>query len=105
MCAWTSVEVWLCPCKGSIASVYNTKSSGISGVICYLTIASDLLRRLYRLVKAGNPNLYYRIRKKFRGGFNFVVFVDDKNPRNFFIKKAMIHEIYYTFYLEVRWRN
>ena len=43
----------------------------------------------------------YRIRKNFRGGFNFVVFVDDKDPRIFFIKKAMIHEIYYTFYLQV----
>ena len=29
----------------------------------------------------------YRIRKNFRGGFNFVVFVDDKIPRNFFIYK------------------
>ena len=26
----------------------------------------------------------YRIRKKFRGVFNFVFFVDDKDPRNFF---------------------
>ena len=43
----------------------------------------------------------YRIRKKFRGGFNFVVFMDDKDPRIFFIKKAMIHEMYYTFYLQV----
>ena len=39
--------------------------------------------------------------KKIHGGFNFVVFVDDKDPRIFFIKKAMIHEIYYTFYLQV----
>ena len=26
----------------------------------------------------------YRIRKKFRGVFNFVFFMDDKDPRNFF---------------------
>ena len=26
----------------------------------------------------------YRIRKKFRGVFNFVFFVDDKDPQNFF---------------------
>ena len=41
----------------------------------------------------------YRIRKNFRGGLNFMVFADDKDPRNFFIKKAKIHEIYYTIYL------
>ena len=29
---------------------------------------------------------YYRIRKKFRGVFNFVFFADDKDPRNFFHK-------------------
>ena len=29
---------------------------------------------------------YYRIRKKFRGVFNFVFFADDKDPRNFSIK-------------------
>ena len=38
----------------------------------------------------------YRMRKKIRGGFNFVVFVDDKDPRIFFFKNAKIHEIYYT---------
>ena len=27
--------------------------------------------------------------------------MDDKDLRIFFIKKAMIHEIYYTFYLQV----
>ena len=27
LCAWTSVEIWLCLCNGSIASVYNAKSS------------------------------------------------------------------------------
>ena len=44
MCAWTSVEVWQCLCNGSIASVYNAKSSGISSQVCYPT--RDLLRRL-----------------------------------------------------------
>ena len=33
--------------------------------------------------------------------FNFMVFVDDKDPQNFFMKKAIIHEIYYTLYLRV----
>ena len=32
---------------------------------------------------------YYYIRKKIRGGFNFVVFVYNKDPRIFFTKKAM----------------
>ena len=44
LCAWTSVEVWLCLCNGSIASVYNAKSSDISSQVCYPT--RDLLRRL-----------------------------------------------------------
>ena len=26
LCAWTSVEIWLCLCNGSIASVYNVKA-------------------------------------------------------------------------------
>ena len=44
LCAWTSVEVWPCPCNGSIASAYNAKSSDISGQVRYP--ARDLLRRL-----------------------------------------------------------
>ena len=41
--AWTSVEIWLSLCNGSIASVYNAKSSDISSQVCYST--RDLLRR------------------------------------------------------------
>ena len=41
--AWTSVETWLCLYNGSIASVYNAKSSDISSQVCYPT--RDLLRR------------------------------------------------------------
>ena len=44
VCALTSVEVWLCPCNGSIASVYNAKSSDISTAIC--NPIRDLPRRL-----------------------------------------------------------
>ena len=44
--------------------------------------------------------LNYRIRKKFCG-FNFVAFMDDEDPQNFFIERLQIHEIYYTFYLQV----
>ena len=44
VCAWASVEVWLCSCNCSIASINNAKSSDISSAICYPT--RDLLRRL-----------------------------------------------------------
>ena len=44
LCAWTSVEVWLCLCNGSIASAYNAKSTNISSQVYYPT--RDLLRRL-----------------------------------------------------------
>ena len=39
-----SVEIWLCPSNGSIASVYNAKSSDISSQVRYPT--RELLRRL-----------------------------------------------------------
>ena len=30
-----------------------------------------------------------------------MVFVDDEDPQKFFMKKAIIHEVYYTLYLQV----
>ena len=38
------IKVWLCPCSGIIASVYNAKSSDISSIVHYFT--RDQLRRL-----------------------------------------------------------
>ena len=55
-------------------------------------------RMLHKLVlPILNMNMLYCIRKKFHGVFNFV---DDKDSRNFFHGKAIIHEIYYTVYLQ-----
>ena len=45
-----------------------------------ITISTNMLRNVFR----------YRIRKIFRGIFNFMVFVDDKDPRNFFHDKSYI---------------
>ena len=45
----------------------------------------------------------YRIRKKFCGGFNFVVFVDDKDPRILFHKKGYDPRNLLHFLLTNRW--
>ena len=49
--------------------------------------------------------IVYRIHKKIRGGFNFVVFVDDKDPQIFFHKKGYDPRNLLHFLLTSRWRN
>ena len=41
-------------------------------------------------------HLGWHICKKICSEFNFMIFADDKNPQKNFMKKATIHEIYYT---------
>ena len=48
--------------------------------------------------------LKYRMRKKIRGGFNFVVFMDNKDPRIFFTKKGYKSRNLLHFLL-TRWQN
>ena len=58
LCAWTSIEVWQCPCNDSIASVYNAKGCDF---FQYSTLSHQGPAKKVMPVKAGSHNHHYHI--------------------------------------------